>query len=372
MAVVNYPPLRLAAARRPTLWSEAMPKIRVRRRDFLKIGGASAAALGTPGSLAAKREGGSPPADFGLNPEFAPETKFPKLAMITTYSPQKLAFATATGYEGVVIPLDDFFEPDKLTDAQIDQILATSHQTGARIISIECMWGLNHIDPNPVGRGRVHARFIRCLEFGHRLGCRFVGTFSGGMPGESVDTQVKELAAVVNEKYMPVCEKLDLSMGWENFPTEENFATVPAIYERIFELVPNHRFGLEFDPSHFIRQYIDPIQTAWDFRERILAAHAKDTEIIQPVLNRVGIHGEHWWRYRIPGQGLLDWPKFITVLLQAGFHGGLAVEHEDEFWDAPHQDSDPDFPSARKDGFVLAARFLRQYLPARATDKAEL
>jgi hypothetical protein len=52
-------------------------------------------------------------------------------------------------------------------------------------------------------------------------------------------------------------------------------------------------------------------------------------------------------------------------LLQAGFRGGLAVEHEDDFWDQPHSESQPDFPQERKDGFVLAYRFLRMYLPAR-------
>jgi len=128
-------------------------KAAIDRRDFLKLGGASAAALGATTELAAgsassaasRDPAASPPAPAG----FAPETKYPKLAMITPYSPQKLAFATATGYEGVVIPLDDFFDPDKLTDSQIDQIMATSRETGARIISIECMWGLNHIHPNP-------------------------------------------------------------------------------------------------------------------------------------------------------------------------------------------------------------------------------
>ncbi len=338
-------------------------RARIERRDFLKVGGASAAALGAAAGLAPGSETAfSPPAA-----EFTPSTKFPKLAMITTYSPQKLALATPAGYEGVVIQLDDFFDPDKLSDAQINQVLAASRDAGARIISIECMWGLNHIDPSTAERTRVHARFIRCLEFAHRLGCKFVGTFSGGIPGAPVERQVKELAAVVNEKYMPVCEKLDLGMGWENYPTAENFATTPAIWEKVFELVPSRRLGLEFDPSHLIRQYIDPIQAAWNFRERILGVHAKDTEIIEPVLNKVGIHGKDWWRYRIPGQGLLDWPKFITVLLRAGYRGGFAVEHEDDFWDEPGSENAPDFPQSRKDGYILAARFLRQYLPGRLT-----
>jgi sugar phosphate isomerase/epimerase len=83
------------------------------------------------------------------------------------------------------------------------------------------------------------------------------------------------------------------------------------------------------------------------------------------VLSQVGICGTGWWRYRIPGQGLIDWPKFITVLLQAGFQGGVAVEHEDEFWDAPSTGDQAEFPQERKDGFILAQRFLSQYLPTR-------
>jgi sugar phosphate isomerase/epimerase len=372
-----------------------MNKAIVGRRNFLMAAGASAAALGAHARPAAETNPAPPsnplPAPLGTasptgsdsmemsgaqsgpstsagqatGKSLPANTKYPKLAMITRYSPQRLAFAAAAGYEGVVIPLDDSFDPDKLSDSQIDQILAEARNAGVRILSIECMWGTNHIDPDAAKRRNARARFIRCMEFGHRLGCKFVGTFTGAMPGAKPDDQVKELAAVINEQYVPVCEKLDLGIGPENYPCDVNFATVPALWKKLFALVPSHRFGLEFDPSHFVRQYIDPIQTAWDFRDRILAVHLKDTEIIQPVLQEVGINGENWWRYRIPGQGMINWPEFFTVLLQAGFHGGMAVEHEDDFWDEPHGDDGAELALSRKEGFILAARFLRQYMPGR-------
>jgi sugar phosphate isomerase/epimerase len=348
--------------------SDAHSDGRLPRRDFLKMGGVSAAALGSAGAGASGTASASPSVrapGSGPGTGFAPETPYPKLALITPYSRQKLAFASATGYEGVVVPLTESFDPDKLSDSQIDEILSTSKETGARIISIECMWGLNHIDPNPAERAKANARFIRCLEFAHRLGCKFCGTFSGGMPGANFDRQAKELAEVVNEKYVPVMDKLDINMGWENYPTAENFATVPDAWEKVFSMVPSPRLGLEFDPSHLVRQYIDPYAAAWQYRARIRAGHLKDTEIIQPVLQQVGIHGEGWWRYRIPGQGLIDWPRFITVLLQSHFQGGVAVEHEDDFWDTPHLENEPDFPQTRKDGFILAHRFLSQFLPGR-------
>ncbi len=340
---------------------------KLERRRFLKAAGASAAgvsaALGAPGVLGASLNApGASPA--GPAPEVPGPTPYPKLSVITPYTPEKLRFAGAAGYEGVVVPLDKNFSPE-LSDSQIDQVLATARDAGVRIISIECMWGFNHIARDPAHRRDNQAHFIRCLEFAHRLGCKFVGTFSGGMPHAPMADQAKALADAFNEQYLPVCDKLDMNMGWENFPTQENFATVPAAWNAVFAQVPSPRLGLEFDPSHLVRQYIDPVRAAWDVQARIHAVHAKDTEITKPVLQQVGIHGEGWWRYRIPGQGLIDWPAFITVLLQAKFAGGIAVEHEDEFWDKPNTENEPDFPQERKDGFILAHRFLTMYLPGR-------
>jgi sugar phosphate isomerase/epimerase len=338
------------------------------RRDFLKMGSASVAALGIPAAANAATGAGNPPAPEGqamtASPmSVPPDTPYPKLSIITPYSPQKLAFAAQAGYEGVVVTPGPDFHPG-LSDSAIDQILATARNVGIRIVSIE-YFGPNHIDPDAGKRSTAQADFIRALEFCHRLGCKFVGTFSGGQPDASMEDQATSFAEAFNEKYLPVCEKLDVSMGWENFPTRVNFATYPAAMQAVFDHVPSKRLGLEFDPSHFVRQYIDPISVAWALKDRILAAHAKDTEITATALQQTGIHGQGWWRYRIPGQGLVNWPAFLTVLLQVKFSGGIAVEHEDQFWDVPHTQNNPDFPQQRKDGFLLARRFLDLYLPGR-------
>ncbi|MGH9342607.1 MAG: sugar phosphate isomerase/epimerase family protein [Terriglobia bacterium] len=340
-----------------------MSELKLGRREFLVAGGVSAlgASVGLPeGTPEGLGRSGAQQADESLP---AQEKGFPQLAMITRYSPQKLAFAASAGYQGAVITVDRSFNP-RLSDSEVENILSTSRQTGVRIISIECM-APNHIDPDPARRRTANEDFIRCLQLSHRLGCKFTGTFSGGIPGASMEDQAKALAEVVNEKYIPVCEKLGMSMGWENYPTETNFATVPAAWAAVFSRVPSPLLGLEFDPSHLVRQFIDPYQAAWDFMDRIRGVHAKDTEITEPILQQVGIHGQGWWRYRIPGQGRIDWPKFITVLLQVKFSGGIAVEHEDQFWDEPPSNGAAEFPQARKDGFILAQRFLSMYLPGR-------
>jgi hypothetical protein len=38
-----------------------------------------------------------------------------------------------------------------------------------------------------------------------------------------------------------------------------NFASTPAAMQATFDRVSSKRLGLEFDPSHFVRQYIDPL-----------------------------------------------------------------------------------------------------------------
>ena len=139
------------------------------------------------------------------------------------------------------------------------------------------------------------------------------------------------------------------------------------------------QLGLEdLDPADAIQlttkwlEQQDRRRLAWaafwierDDDSELVPPDAKDPKLAMITLPKVGIHGEDWWRYRIPDQGLIDWPKFFTVLLQAGIHGGMAVEHEDDFWDETHGDDGAELAASRKEGFILAARFLRQYMPGR-------
>jgi sugar phosphate isomerase/epimerase len=110
---------------------------------------------------------------------------------------------------------------------------------------------------------------------------------------------------------------------------------------------------------------IDPIQAARDFAPHIYDVHLKDTEIRWPILRRVGIeplNNEQWWRFRLPGSGGIDWKAFFTVLADAGYQGALNIEHEDAFY-YPNYDGE-NFSESFKRGFLVAQRFLRQYVPA--------
>ena len=121
--------------------------------------------------------------------------------------------------------------------------------------------------------------------------------------------------------------------------------------------------GLQYDPSHLVRQFMDPIQTARDFVDSIYDVHLKDTEIFWPILRAGGINPVNkarWWTYRIPGMGSINWRDFFSVLQEAGYTGAMSVEQEDPFYGA--DDPGPDFSPDFKMGFVMAKRYLTQYV----------
>jgi sugar phosphate isomerase/epimerase len=108
-----------------------------------------------------------------------------------------------------------------------------------------------------------------------------------------------------------------------------NMGGSPATWRSWFELVPSPALGLEFDPSHLFWQGIDPVRALAEFADRVYHFHAKDVELLLENRYRFGINGDTF-RFRIPGYGDLDWPKLISVLIEKGYRGGVAIEHEDE------------------------------------------
>jgi len=44
--------------------------------------------------------------------------------------------------------------------------------------------------------------------------------------------------------------------------------------------------------------------------------------------------GHGWWRARLPGWGEIDWPRFITALIEVNYKGNKDIEHEDDVFAA--------------------------------------
>lgn len=118
-------------------------------------------------------------------------------------------------------------------------------------------------------------------------------------------------------------------------------------WERLFEVVPDTNFGLNFDPSHLLWQDIDYLEAVDRFADRIFHTHAKDTEIKENRRRWVGNQGSGWWRYVIPGFGRVRWGEYVAALRRNGYNGVLSIEHEDN-------------AVGREEGFLIAKQYLEQ------------
>jgi sugar phosphate isomerase/epimerase len=159
-------------------------------------------------------------------------------------------------------------------------------------------------------------------------------------------------------------EKRGVYLVVENWPNNgNNLMFSPETWNAVFEAVPSEHFGLCFDPSHLVWLGIDYLKAARQFAHKIKYVHGKDTEFFEEERNQYGIYGRQfatspgrgrWWRYRLPGWGVVDWPAFLTILYDTGYDHIIAVEHEDPVW----RGSEEKF----KRGLVLAKQYLSQYL----------
>jgi sugar phosphate isomerase/epimerase len=152
---------------------------------------------------------------------------------------------------------------------------------------------------------------------------------------------------------------------WEPWAGGPNIATGPVAWEALFKAFGNSpHVGLQFDPSHLIWQFMDPVAAAREFADKIYDVHLKDTEILWHVVRRAGIQPVNrasWWRFRVPGYGSMDWKGFFSVLAEVGYNGAMNIENEDEFFYPPYVGRD--FTEQFKRGFRVAHEFLKTLVP---------
>ena len=87
-----------------------------------------------------------------------------------------------------------------------------------------------------------------------------------------------EIVKVYTEKYFPACEKNKVRILWEPYAGGPNIATGPVGWEALFKAFNDSpHVGLQFDPSHLVWQFMDPVQAAREFADKIYDVHLKDT-----------------------------------------------------------------------------------------------
>ncbi|MBL9136630.1 MAG: sugar phosphate isomerase/epimerase [Verrucomicrobiales bacterium] len=225
-----------------------------------------------------------------------------------------------------------------LTKSKAEAILESCDKHGVWLSGLG--YYPNPLDPRPeVARVAVgHLR--RVITAAPKLGLTNVNTFVGRDWTRSVDENWprflktwKPLIALAEDHGVRVgIENCPMLFTGDEWPGGKNLATSPSIWRRMFHDIPSKHFGLNFDPSHFALQFMDPVSALHEFKDKLFHLHAKDVRIHRDRLNDVGAFAEplKWHQPRIPGYGEIDWARFMGVLMEVGYRGPVCIEVEDD------------------------------------------
>ena len=129
-----------------------------------------------------------------------------------------------------------------------------------------------------------------------------------------------------------------IKFGLEVHPTEIAYDIITM--ERALAAVDNHpAFGCNFDPSHLIHQFVDPVEFINAFPDRIFHAHIKDSRVQlngrNSILSSHLDFGDHrrGWDFVSPGHGDVKWDPIIRALNRINYQGPLSIEWEDSGMD---------------------------------------
>lgn len=224
----------------------------------------------------------------------------------------------------------------EIADGKSNVLVELQEKYDVPVIGI--MYGAMHfLSPDENERQKAVEHLEMLLRAAKRSGIPVVSTFTGRDPLKTLEENLEGYSRTF-EPIAELAERHEVNVAFENCPMYEfwppvhNIAVSPVIWKEMFERVPSSRLGLNLDPSHLVWQGIDYVRATHAFKDRIFVAQAKDTEVLPNVLRDEGMLTLRWWRHRIPGQGDINWNKFVTALHEVGYDGTLSIEHEDPVW----------------------------------------
>jgi sugar phosphate isomerase/epimerase len=223
--------------------------------------------------------------------------------------------------------------------------------------------------PNPLEADKKNAaRYIahlkKVIDGAKQLGLKNVNTFIGRDHQVSLEENFKKFKEVW-PGIIKYAEKRRVKIGIENcpmffsddeWPGGKNLASSPAIWRRMFDEIPSEYFGLNYDPSHLVWQFMDYLKPIREFKDRLFHIHIKDAKILRDELNDVGILATplSFHRPKLPGLGDVNWGKFFSALTDIGYKGAACVEVEDRAYEGSLK--------MRKLSLIQSREYLRQFV----------
>ena len=251
---------------------------------------------------------------------------------------------------------------DELTDEKVAYIKAYCAKKNVEISSLA--FYPNTMDGNLEKREAAVAHLKKVICASAKLGVNMVTTFIGRDQTKSVEENlelVKEIwppiVALAEEKGVKIAiENCPMLFGRDQWPGGQNLMTTPAIWRKVFEILPSPNLGINYDPSHFVWQMIDYIRPLYEFKDKIFHVHYKDIKLYPDKLREVGImaYPLDFMSPKLPGLGDVDWGRYVSALTDIGYDGYTCIEVEDRAFEGSREKV--------LDSLRLSKRYMEQFV----------
>ncbi len=232
-----------------------------------------------------------------------------------------------------------------------EELAHQAKESGVRISAIGALYENPLYPPEQERAARI---FRRAIELASHIGVRTVAGFAGAVVETEIHPRGGNPVYQPLENYFPELLRFwepladfaadrGVRIAFENCPQGRyhlpvmhyNILGQPAMWERLFNSTRKENLGIEWDASHLMCQFIDPVQNIRKFGSRIFHVHAKDAFINRPLLETYGICHPGVAEHRFPGLGQANWPEIVHELVRAGYDSDLNIEgwHDPVFRD---------------------------------------
>src|SRR6476619_241741 len=221
----------------------------------------------------------------------------------------------------------------------------------------------NPLHPDAAVRKGAFDHIKKVVDAAVLLEVPIVGTFIGAdqskRAAENLETFGKLWPPIIKyagERGIKIAIENCPMLWHDTWPGGQNVAYSPTIWTRMFEMIPDDNFGLNYDPSHLIWQFIDEVKPIRELKDRIFHVHAKDMWLDREMLARDGIlsAGVGWAIPRLPGLGETRWGELIAALYANGYDYVISIEHEDRAFEKTEE--------LVKRGFYLTRDYLSPWI----------
>lgn len=210
---------------------------------------------------------------------------------------------------------------------------------------------------NPIESEESRKEIIRCLKNASKLKIEVFSTFTGAVSNAPVEETLPLFKKYFSE-FLTIAKDNNVKIAIENYPNygfwygaNTNIGFCPRAWELMFNEIDDPFIGLEWEPSHQIDQFIEPIPQLERWIDKVIHIHGKDASIDKQKLQEVGILScIDFSSHRFPGFGDTNWNEIFRILKKRKYKGTITIEGF----------HDPVYNGAKEmDGQLLALNYLR-------------